>query len=375
MTLAVAGAAAPAGAQTNIYQRLMNQSGREFFDTHGYLPVDGVRAFYQQKERAALAAAQHAGTSPAGASGSSAAPIIGASWQGIASSLFSPPDPNGAIGPNGYGEIINSNIALYTRTGSLVVTQTLSHLTNHTLAQLSDPMMLWDPHTQRFYFLVWNVSNATMDWGFSKDDNPQNLDSNTASADWCSYETGFGYQTTNLPDYPKLGQSKFFLMIGVNFYPSFSNLHATQSDLLWIQKLRSPAPITNCPAATSFNSGKFEDLRNEDGTQAFTPVPTISTDTSKVGLITTMSDIECPDICGSGNLITVHELRPTPGNPSVAEMTVTGHSVTVNSFSPPPDAPQKNGTFMLDTLDGRLTHADMNITGLDLDDRCQQLLH
>jgi hypothetical protein len=357
------GVMAPAGAQgTSVYDRLANQTGRQFFDQHGYLPVNGVRAFYAAKKRAAEALARRGGTTAGGAEASSAlAPGIGASWQGVASLAFSPPDPNGAIGPNGYAEIINSNIALYTRAGGLVATGTLNTLVNHS-GQLSDPMILWDPDTQRFYFNVWNVNNATMDWGFSKDANPQNINSGGGTADWCAYETPFGYQATNAPDYPKLGQTKNFLMIGINFYPTFSNMHATRSDLLWVSKPQGSGVITTCPAANTFKHGKFGNLRNEDGTQAFTPVPAIQTDPSPIGVVTTMSDIECPDICGTGNLITVHILRPKPADPTVPVLTVTGHSVTVNPFTSPPDAPQKNSPNLLDTLDGRLTHA---VSGFD----------
>jgi hypothetical protein len=354
--------AAPAGADTtSIYDRLAKQTGRQFFDQHGYLPVDGVKTFYRAKKLAAEAVAHRPGTdaAPSGA----LAPGIGTSWQGVSSLAFSPPDPNGAIGPNSYAEIINSNIAVYTRAGAQIASGTLNTLTNHGPGtQLSDPMILWDPNTQRFYFNVWNVGNATMDWGFSKDANPQNINSGGGTAAWCSYETAFGYQTTNAPDYPKLGQTKNFLMIGVNFYPSFSNMHATRSDLLWVSKPQGSGVITTCPAVSTFKSGKFRNLRNEDGTQAFTPVPAIQTDASPIGFVTTMSDIECPDICGNGTLITVHILRPSPGDPTVPVLTVKGQSVTVNSFTSPPDAPQKNSANLLDTLDGRLTHT---VSGID----------
>ena len=43
--------------------------------------------------------------------------------------------------------------------------------------QLSDPTILWDPDTQRFYYNVWDVSQATMQWGFSKDSNPTSIPS------------------------------------------------------------------------------------------------------------------------------------------------------------------------------------------------------
>jgi len=356
----VAGAAPAARQPAGIYDRLSTQTMRQFFEQHGYLPIHGVKDFYRGKEQAAAAAGLKADGHPTSAA---LAPSIGTTWQGISSTQFSPPDPNGAIGANSYVEIINSQIAVYSRTGALISTNTLNGLTGLGFsATLVDPMVLWDPDSQRFYFNSFDVNSATMSWGFSKSDNPTDTVSNTANADWCSYVTSFGYLPTNVPDYPKLGQTQDFIMIGVNFYESFSSQFSERSDLLWISKPQGPGPITNCPTADTFKSGKFQNLRNEDGSQAFTPVPAIQTDPRPTGAVLTSSDIECPGICGTGNLITVHTLRPSPADPTVPVLTVTGQSIVVPPFTSPPDAPQKNSANLLDTLDGRLTHA---VSGLD----------
>ena len=326
-----------------------------YLHQHGYLPIKGPAVLAAAKAHAAaLVAAQHPGSTATVPHG--AAPTIGTSWQGISDSSVAPPDANGAIGPKGYVEIINLKIGLYNRTGGLVSSGTLGQLTGHSNFSLSDPMVLWDPDTQRFYFNVWDVNQATMVWGFSKDNNPTSVTSS-----WCKYTTAFGYTTSNFPDYPKLGQTKGFLTIGVNFYPTGSNLHATESDLLWTSKPQGSGPITTCPAASTFKSGKFKDLRNQDGTQAFTPVPAIQTDPSANGYIMAMSDIECPDICGSGTQLTVYQLKPKKTDPTVPVLGKP-HSITVGSFTSPPDAPQKGTTRKLDTLDGRLTHA---VSGID----------
>jgi hypothetical protein len=131
---------------------------------------------------------------------------------------------------------------------------------------LSDPMVLWDPDTQRFYYNVWNIGTQTMDWGFSKTANP------TSTTAFCNYITGFGYATTEFPDYPKLGQTKGLLLIGVNHYPSLSSAHTDRTDVLWIQKPQGSDPVTTCPANT-FNKGKFTDLRSKDGNHRLHPGP------------------------------------------------------------------------------------------------------
>src|SRR2546425_2616732 len=118
----------------------------QFFRQHGYLPINGVKDFNNAKAYAARWAAQH---HPVAVSPTSPHdPTLGASWAGISQSNVTPPDPNGAIGPNSYIEIINLKIAIYTRAGASIASATLTQLTGQ--GSLSDPMVLWDPDTQRF---------------------------------------------------------------------------------------------------------------------------------------------------------------------------------------------------------------------------------
>jgi hypothetical protein len=293
--------------------------------------------------------ASHHGTSTPVTGGTN--PTIGSSWLGVNNAGLTPPDPNGAIGPNSYLEIVNVNLAIYNRSGGLITTATLSSLTGH--SSLSDPMILWDPDTQRFYYNVWDVSAMTMEWGFSKDSNPTSI-----PGSFCNYTASFGYNpSVDIPDYPKLGQTKDFLMIGVNHYPSFTAMHADRTDLLWIDKPQGSAPVTTCPAQNTFGTGIFKNLKNGDGSIGFTPVPVIQTDASSNGFVLTESDIECPDICGTGMRISVHGIRPSPTNPLVPQFQIKGKDLSVNAFAPPADAPQKGSSIPIDTLDGRLEHA------------------
>src|SRR4051794_24773623 len=65
------------------------------------------------------------------ASASPFAPTFGASWAGISDSSVTPPDTNGAIGPNSYMEIINLQVAIYNRSGGLIQKRNLQTLTGH----------------------------------------------------------------------------------------------------------------------------------------------------------------------------------------------------------------------------------------------------
>ncbi|HEX9235700.1 MAG TPA: hypothetical protein VF972_05430 [Actinomycetota bacterium] len=328
-------------------------NAKEYKKTHGYLPLKGVDTLQQAKAHAAEEAAKGntPGRSTTLAPSTLRTPTHGASWKGVASSGVSPPDPNGAIGPNSYVEVVNQKMGIYSRTGSLITSATLRTLTGH--LQDSDPMVLWDPDTQRFYYNVLNVANATMDFGFSKDSNP-----NSIPGSWCRYIASYGYSSSSVPDYPKLGQTKDFVLVGVNFYPSLSSQASTSSDILWLTKPQGSAPISTCPAANTFGIGKITGLLNQDGTQAFTPVPAIQTDPSSTGYIVSMADIECPPNCGTGTKITVFTVTNNSGTPAIS----APDSITVGSYTNPADAKQPGTTNVLDTLDGRLTHA---VSGFD----------
>jgi len=325
---------------------------RVYLSQHGYLPLRGVKTLERAKAHAAemAAALQPGAASPTAAQ----APTLGTSWQGTNDTGFTPPDANGAIGPRSFLEIVNSRLAIYTRSGGLTASSSLSALTGDQ-NQLSDPTILWDPDTQRFYYNVWDIQTATMRWGFSRTNNPTSI-----PGDFCNYDASFGYVPANAPDYPKLGQSKAFLMIGVNFYPTFSSQLSTESDLLWISKPQGSGAVATCPAVSKFKTGKFTDLRNENGSQAFTPEPAVQTDPSKVGLVLASSDIECPGICGSGMLISVYRITPKKGNPSEPKLSAP-QTIKVSAYSSPPDAPQKGSATDIDTLDGRLLRATSGI--------------
>ncbi|HJP65955.1 MAG TPA: hypothetical protein VKA30_06605 [Actinomycetota bacterium] len=347
----------PAGAAGSSPQSSSSFNAKEYKRTHGYLPLKGVATLKAAKEHSAKMVAE--GKVPAtpvtkwpASPNARNTPVTGANWQGVASSNLTPPDANGAIGPNSYVETVNVKMGIYNRTGGTIATGNLS---NFHSGSPTDPMALWDPHTQRFYFAYLNVNNATMVWGFSKSANPTTVNSTS----WCSYQQSFGYPTSSIPDYPKLGQTADFLLIGVNFYPTFSSQSATEADLLWIRKPQGTGTVTTCPAQPG--SGKFTDLRNTDNTIAFTPTPAIQTDPSSTGYVMTMSDIECPPICGTGTLLTVFTITSNGGNPPSPVLSAPD-SITVGSYQSPADADQPGTSNKLDTLDGRITHA---VSGVD----------
>ena len=95
------------------------------------------------------------------------------------------------------------------------------------------------------------------------------------SADWCKYNIGYD----NVPDTPKLGDTKDFLLIGADVYTSSAYV---RSDVNWVAK---PGPGTACLDSSTLASGTVAGLKDKNGDPAFSPVPANQTDTSGAGWV------------------------------------------------------------------------------------------
>jgi hypothetical protein len=267
--------------------------------------------------------------------------------EGQKSDQVAPGDPTGAAGPKSYIQFINDQMAIYTRAGGLIsavgpgtFTSTGGADTNY-----SDPQILWDRATNRFYYLIIHTTDDTFAWGFSKSSNPKN-----PTTDFCHYNADFGYGS-DLPDYPKMGDTKNFLLIGANIYQVEAYLG---SDVDWLAKPTGIGTISSCPAATSIKKGRVGPIMNSDGsTFASDPNPAQQADPSTTGWIAAVPDET--NSGAAGNFLTIFKV--TKNRDGSANIPTTGTQVSVNQFGPPPPAPQSGSNFTIDTLDGRLTHA------------------
>jgi hypothetical protein len=313
-------------------------AGYTYFRDHGYLMANP--ALYA---RAKAEAAAKAGLRPVpGELGLGAhAPVANPSFQGVFESDLSPPDTTGAIGPHSYVEFINLQLGLFSRTGAPMGAAPVEALFGDTHFNYSDPQALWDPHTNRFFLLIWHTSDATMRWAFSKTSNPLTL----TSADWCTFSSSFGYNPNDAPDYPKFGQTKDFLLIGVNFFQNFQTFLG--GELLTIQKPQGSGPVTTCPPNT-FGTHRFTNLRMIGTQLSNAPEPAQQADPSSTGYV-----VAVPGMPASGNTLAVWTVTNSGGTPVVTGPT----TVAVPSYSTPPSAPQCMSPNRLDTLDGRLEHA------------------
>jgi hypothetical protein len=308
--------------------------------------VPNQARYERQKARATRRAVTRAALS-APVTGPFAPSLVpGRSFLGIHNPNVAPPDETSAVGTTRYIELVNTNFAIYNKTSnSPISTGTINSLAGAASTDsVFDVQVIWDPTTSRFYYAADDVvssSDNELAFGFSKTASPG------GAADFCKYTVGFG---TVFPDYPKLGDSRFFAMIGSNLFSG--NNSFLGSDLL---AMSNPPAGTSCPSASSFKLADAASLLISASTQAFTPVPANEIDTKATGFA-----VARPAPLPATQLSLFKVTRDaTTGNPVIQS---TGTPVTVASYMWPANAPQNGSVNALDTLDARSTQS---VAGVD----------
>jgi hypothetical protein len=316
----------------------------------GTVGVAAARAMHQgyavpdqaAYERAKTAAAGNLGPRPTRAVPSAAAPTAALTWKGLASPGHSPSDSTGAIGTTRYIETVNTKVGIYDRAGALIASASLDSFWQEAGNNNFDPQVMWDARTNRFYYAGDSVASSVdnrLAFGFSKSASPNN-----ASSDWCHYEVGYG---SDFPDYPKLGDSRDFGLIGVNV---FTGKTFTGSDIVAIGKPVGTGAIGTCPDPSTFKFGIGTDIKTANGTTAaFTPVPATEVDANGTGFV-----VARPAPLPATKLTIFTVTKNLDGTPHI---TTTGKDVPVPSYTVPPAAPQAGTTRTIDTLDSRPTQA------------------
>jgi len=260
----------------------------------------------------------------------------------------SPPDSTGAIGPNYYVEIVNSEIAVRSRTDlSTVATTSLSDFVGApNTVVFCDPQMQWDPSSTRWLvsFIFCNAQAGTgsqvLVVGWSQTSDPRG---NNASG-WCLFTVGTG---NNFFDYAKLGHNSKYMILGGNFYDD-STLSFEGSSLAWVGKPASGSTSCALPSIDGTNTT----LMNGDGfTPTFTPVPVNTNSAASDGYIVSAYD-------PAGNVGAVASQRKLAIWHLDSAGVLHAHpDIGVNLYSLPVAASQLGGSWAIDTLDGRLTQA------------------
>jgi IPT/TIG domain len=322
----------------------------------GYLPLHAAeyaRAKAAANKRAAVGRAGPGAAASAGGPTVTSYANVAPSFDGIYDTGGTPPDTTGAIGPDRYIETVNTDYAIYSRTGSLLNTGTLDALTGIPTGlfgyALSDPQMMWDAKTQRFYYSAVYYdslffSDNGIAFGFSKTATP------ASASDFCQFAITFG---SELPDYPKLGDSADFLLYGYNAFGSFASTY----DGSGFAVVNKPPAGSSCPPASAFAVTDSGVLHNANGSLAATPVPAnLVDDGNGAGYVVADADLTT---VSSASFVSVYTVTTngTDAN-GIPVPAISGPAnVVVPSYSLPANAPQSGSSYLLDTLDGRFEAA------------------
>ncbi|MDX6288056.1 MAG: hypothetical protein QOG53_3541 [Frankiales bacterium] len=282
------------------------------------------------------------GSRPAGAAAGPAAPVTGHNFAGQADLFSTPSDSTGAIGLTRYIQLVNRRFAIYNRTtDALVDSGTLSEFLGvANSVDTFDPQIIWDPTSAKFIYLsdgvVSNTDNRLM-YGFSKTDSP------SSEADFCHYNGSFG---SYFPDFPKLGDSDFFSILGANLYQG--NTFAAASLMTVIKP--AAGPITTCPTAASLDFHANFNLKDTANNRVFTPVPANGFDGTADGYVVARN-LSLPST-------KLWFFTVSRNSSTGAPIFGPARPLTVGSYTVPPAATQGGGSNRkIDTADTRITQA------------------
>jgi hypothetical protein len=249
-----------------------------------------------------------------------------------------PPDTTGAIGPNGYVEFVNSQIAVFNRStlaSPPTATATEDAFVNST--DTCDGQIKWDQTANRWVY--WSLDCAAsaghngFSFGWSKTASPTPFTGTTAN--WCKFHFN---TTSNLEDYGKLGNYNGAWVVGANEFPDAGGENVSVFAL--------PKPAAGSTACPSSEAAKHF---HPSSTVNFTPEPANIFGSSTAGFIPAR-DAFLPSTH-------LRMLRVT-GTTVATYALFQDASITVPSYTLPPNLPQPGGgTNKVDTSDTRLTQA------------------
>src|SRR4029450_10728038 len=135
------------------------------------------------------------------------------------------------------------------------------------------------------------LSDNGLAFGWSKTATPSN------SSDFCKYYLSFG---SDLPDYPKPGDSPAFLLYGYNLFSDFASTYSGSS----FATVNKPPAGSTCASTSTLLAYPFSALHNADSRWGATPVPAnLVDDANGFGYIVANADLS---VVPSANFVSVY---------------------------------------------------------------------
>lgn len=131
-------------------------------------------------------------------------PVVAQNFPAIAPGTATPPDTNGAVGPNHLFVALNGTVRIQDRAGTVISsTSLLSFWSGMGVSDVFDPRSYFDPHSQRFFFIACaerRSAGSSMLLAVSATDDPTGawnrwrLDADPTNVNWVDYPNlGFTY--------------------------------------------------------------------------------------------------------------------------------------------------------------------------------------
>jgi hypothetical protein len=270
-----------------------------------------------------------------------------ANQPGLSAMGSTPPDTTGAIGTSHYIEFVNSQVAVYSRTLTLVSQIDLNNFVGRPTDFHCDPQILWDEPAQRWFYAALDCDGGSQNFllfGWSKTASPTPLPSSSSAGNWCRFAQSTG---SVIEDFPKLATNAGHLVIGSDVFQGQTYLTA---------RIRAyekpPAGDQSCATPAGFSFGTSTNpLLSSDGDVVFTPVPAQAADGGASGYVTAA---DYPEFGSASQLMLWHVSGGGGGgSPSL----VSDGNVNVASYAFPLNVPQPGTNRVLDSSDARLTQA------------------
>jgi len=238
-----------------------------------------------------------------------------------------PPDVQIAVGPNHVVEMVNADMGIWDKSGTLLSTILLDKLfTVPSSDILSDPRVMFDVSSKRWYSSVLDVTTSHVGIAVSTSDDP--------TKSWNVYNIQFD---NNCPDQPSIGLSVDKFVVSANdFSNCLSNPVFVGSQYFVIDKNDLALGVQN-PAMQKFGP--------DGSTFSMFPVQSLDSD----------STLFMVNAYGNNNILHLYSLTG-----SVPNIQVTKTDLVIQTINVPPSAVQSNSTISVDTGDDRIQSAVEN---------------
>jgi hypothetical protein len=244
---------------------------------------------------------------------------------GNSSCSCAPPDVQDAVGGSQVVELVNLEGKVWTKAGAVVSSFTLSSFFITGSDFISDPKVLYDNLTGRWFASILDVTNGTIHVAVSKN--------GSASGSWVVFVVG-GSPAGDFPDQPILGVSTGLVVLGGNQY-----VYATSAFVggqVWA--LNKSTMLTG---ATTY----YTTFGPHAGWFSMHPVHSIGPTPKEYVVMTSGTKV-----------VDLFNLTGRPSATTSAHLSAA-FALTVSAFSVPPAAPQKGTAKKVDTSDDRVQDA------------------